>query len=88
MIINNGISSGQEYYWKSSNSWIWAGDRRWWDITIEFSGLNGAGGAWLIERWRWCGSSQTMITQPRSLSYEETQKLIREIQYGHFYWEN
>ena len=74
-----GLQMHKEYYWKSSEGWTWFGTPRWWEIFVEISGLNGAGGVWLAERWRWNGSSETIREQIKTLSYEDTVKLIDEI---------
>jgi len=42
-------------------------------------GMNGGGGAFIEERWRWNGSSQNIRVQPRNLTLQETQQLIAEL---------
>ncbi len=79
MQIADGIETGKEYYWKRSAGWQWNDRERWWEVFVEFDGLNGAGGAWLREKWRWNGSQQTIYNQPRSLSYQETAEIIEQI---------
>ena len=79
MIISPGIETGIEYFWKRSVPWDWFGSKRWWEIFVEFSGFNGGGGAWIVERWRWNGSAETIRYQPDSLSWEKTKALISEI---------
>jgi len=79
MVISPGIETGVEYFWKRTKGWNWLGSTRWWEVFVEFSGLNGGGGAWIIERWRWNGSAETLRCQPASLSLEKTKKLIDEI---------
>ena len=74
-----GLQTGKEYYWKRSEGWNWFGTSRWWEVFVEISGLNGGGGAWLVERWRWNGSSETIHEHIKSLSYEETRKITEEI---------
>jgi len=79
MRIRDGIVTGQEYLWKQSDGWDWFGTFRWWEVFVEFTGLNGSGGAWLKEKWRWNGSSQTMREDIKTLSYEETEAIVRDI---------
>ncbi len=55
-------------------------ERRWWTFYVEFSGFNGAGGAWIVEKSQWNGETVgSHFKQPRSLSYVETQEMIRAI---------
>lgn len=80
MKIYKNIETNKEYFWKRTDSWDWFGVKRWWEIFIEFSGLNGSGGAWLIEKWRWNGSTQNIRNDIKTLSYEKTIKIITDIQ--------
>jgi len=73
------IETGIEYYYKRTSAWDWFGEKRWWEIFIEFSGFNGTGGCWIIERWRWNNSKQIIIEQIETLPYQETKKLIKKI---------
>ena len=69
-----------EYFWKRTDGWVWNGVERWWDVFISFyDGMNGAGGAYIEERWRWNGSDQNLRVQPRNFSLTETRKLIAEL---------
>ena len=73
------IETGVEYYWKRTDGWDWNGDQRWWEVFVEFTGFNGVGGVWLVERWRWNGSDQTMREQPRTLSLDESREVIEAV---------
>lgn len=90
MTITDGIETGRDYYWKRSNGWNWwlvgshpssqQRERRWWTYYVEFTGLNGAGGAWVKVKSQWNGAPVGLhFTQPQSLSWEETQAMLREI---------
>lgn len=79
MKIADGIETGREYYWRRTDGWDWNGARRWWEVFVEFSGFNGAGGVWLTERWRWNGSAQTMREQPRSLRLTESLEVVNAV---------
>jgi len=79
MEIMGGIFTRRDYFWKRTASWDWFGTLRWWEVSVEFLGLNGTGGAWLKEKWRWNGSEQVMHATIRTLSFEDTEKLISEI---------
>lgn len=69
-----------EYYWKRTDSWTWNGTERWWECFVIFhDGMNGGGGAFIEERWRWNGSDQNMRVQPRNLSLFETRQLLSEL---------
>lgn len=73
------LQIGIDYFWKRTNGWDWFGVERWWEVSVEFTGLNGAGGAWIKEKWRWNGSAQTVREDIRSLGHAETMKIIEEI---------
>lgn len=74
------LEIGHEYYWKRTPGWDWFGTWRWCEIFIVPLGLNGGGGLWLEERWRWNGSQQWLPGQVRSLSAADTLALMNEIQ--------
>lgn len=70
------LEIGKEYYWKRTPSWRWIdGTERWWEVFIRIIGLNGLGGCWVVELWRWNSSSEVIREQARSLSSQETQDL-------------
>lgn len=79
MEIRDGLFTGHDYYWKRTDGWDWFGAPRWWEVSIEFLGLNGSCGAWLKEKWRWNGNPQVVREDIRTLSFEDTEKLIEEI---------
>ena len=79
MKIYDNIETKKEYFWKKSDPWDWFGVKRWWEVFVEFSGLNGGGGAWIIEKWRWNGSTENIRTDIKSLPFEETMKIIHKI---------
>ncbi len=75
------LAEGREYYWKRTGSWKWFdGLEHWWEIFVEVCGMNGVGGYWLYERWRWNGSSHNIRNEIRTLSYEESRRLDRDIE--------
>lgn len=77
------IEQGLEYYWKRTDGWKWFDGRDcWWEVFIVFHGTNGGGGANVEERWRWNSSSETMRTQSRNLTIQQTNQLIEEIESG------
>lgn len=80
--IAEGIELGREYYWKRSGGWknLWDDGTNWWEWFVEINGFNGAGGLWITEVLKWHNSGATHSTQPRTLSYEDSAKLIRELQ--------
>lgn len=80
--ISPNIQSGAEYFWKRTDGWKWIdGKERWWEVFIEFhNGWNGGVGLHAYERWRWNGSSHTLREQLRNLSYEESCKLVSELE--------
>jgi hypothetical protein len=78
--IAEGIGLGREYYWKRSDGWqIFDQPENWWEWYVEIDGFNGGGGLWITEYLRW-HSGGTHSTQPRTLSREESLKLVRELQ--------
>ena len=80
MNTDQHLEIGREYYWKRSDGWTWIdGQERWWEVFVEASGFNGAGGYWIEERWRWNGSSETIRAQIRTLSAEETCQIEAEV---------
>jgi len=84
MIMYDGIQTGVKYYWKRSDGWDWtepdgSETRHWWEYFIEFSGFNGAGGAWLLEWHKWNSSGFEWNPQPRTLSYDETMRIVDQI---------
>ena len=79
MEIREGIFTDCEYFLDRTKAWNWFGTPRWWEIFVEFHGLNGMGGAWLSERWRWNGSNQTIIESIYTLSYEKTEEIITKL---------
>jgi hypothetical protein len=88
MQIAEGIETGQDYYWKRSGGWKGADgvSERYWEFYIEFSGFNGAGGLWLVEKTRHNGQSSYpngkswFSIQPRTLSRQESLQIVREVQ--------
>lgn len=52
---------------------------RWWNWFTTIKGYNGAGGYWVLEELCW-NTGGTHSTQPRSLSWEESRELEREIE--------
>lgn len=80
MNITENIKTGTEYYLKRTEGWDWFGTPRWWEVFVEFSGLNGSGGIWLIERWRWNGSSQNIREHIRTLKFEKSQEIIQQVE--------
>ena len=70
-----------EYYWKRTDGWkCLDGCEHWWEVFVVFyDGMNGSGGAFIEERWRWNGSSQNLRVQPRNLTLQETRQLIAEL---------
>ena len=82
MIITETLETGREYFWKRTEGWDWFGIQRWWEVFIRIDGFNGGGGLWIEELWRWNGSLETLQRQPRTLSLEDSQKLIAEIERG------
>ncbi len=70
---------GQEHYWKRTDGWDWFGTPRWWEVFVVPLGINGVGGLWLEEHWRWNGSSETIRSQTRTLSREETRDLVQQV---------
>lgn len=77
------IEQGIEYYWKRTDGWKWLDGRDcWWEVFVVFHGINGGGGASIEERWRWNGSSETIRTQPRNLTTQQTEDIIKEIEIG------
>ena len=92
MKITASLETGVDYYWKRSEGWTGLNGQpdQHWEYYIEFSGFNGTGGAWVVEKvrlhgCRWYpatatrGGSEWFCRQPRTLSRYETWKLIREI---------
>lgn len=91
MKITATLETGVDYYWRRSEGWSSpSGSDQHWEYYVEFSGFNGAGGAWIVEKTRhhgcrWYPASNTrsgsewFCKQPRTLSAYETWKLIREI---------
>jgi len=79
MKICDGIFTDKEYLYRCSDSWDWFGTFRWWEVFVEFSGLNGGGGVWIKEKWRWNGSKETIREDIKTLGYEETTELISKI---------
>jgi hypothetical protein len=79
MQIVDGIETGKKYYWKRSKGWDWFGTTRWWEYFVEFAGFNGSGGLWLVETSSWNGSDQEMFRQPRSLSREDSAKVVEQV---------
>jgi len=77
--IAEDIETGKEYFWKRTEGWDWFGTKRWWEVFVEFAGFNGAGGVWLTEYWRWNSSKETIRKEVRTLSREDSQKLIKQI---------
>ena len=73
------LELNKEYYWKRTDGWDWFGTQRWWEIFIVPTGYNGVGGLWLLERWRWNGSSQTIREEVRTLSHAESQQIVKEV---------
>ena len=74
------LEIGREYYWKRTDGWKWIdGEQHWWEIFITVDGYNGVGGYWLVERWRWNGSSETLKVQPRTISYDESALITAQI---------
>lgn len=81
MIITEGIGTGIEYFWRKSDSWDWFGVQQWWEIFVKFYGFNGEAGVWCEELWKWNGGTpgKYQFTQPRTLSYEDSAKMLQEI---------
>ncbi len=79
MEIREGIFTGRDYYWKRTDGWDWFGTRRWWEVSIEFTGLNGSGGAWVKEKWRWNNNPQVVKEEILTLSIEKTEEIVIEI---------
>lgn len=74
------LEIGQIYYWKRTDGWDWFGTRRWWEVFVTIDGLNGSGGYWLKEHWRWNGDSEDVRTELRTLNPEESQSLQHDIE--------
>lgn len=73
------LEIGREYHWKRTDGWNWFGTERWWTVFIEVTGLNGVGGYWINEYWRWNGSPNNTLHNIRTLSLEESIQLTRDI---------
>lgn len=90
MQIAEGIETGRDYYWRRSEGWtgLQGQPDRHWEYYVEFSGFNGAGGVWCIEKMRHnrCSSypngTEWFSTQPMTLSHEKSMELVRTIQQG------
>jgi len=65
---------------KQSGTWKWNGEHRWWNVFTTISGYNGAGGYWVTDEWRWNNSAETIRTDIRSLSFDESRQLEMEIE--------
>ncbi len=81
MQIAEDIETGKDYLWKTSDPWDWFGKQCWWEVSVEFIGLNGDGGMWLIEKWRWNNSTEILREFTRSLSSIEIDALFIEIRH-------
>jgi hypothetical protein len=92
MKITATLETGVDYYWKRSEGWRGLSGQPdcHWEYYVEFSGFNGAGGAWIVEKTRHHGcrwyppskvssGGEWFCRQPRTLSAYDTWKLIREI---------
>jgi len=79
-VLKEELEFGKEYYWKRTTGWDWFGTPRWWEIFIILDGLNGSGGYWLRENWRWNGSLQNIRTEVRTLPYDESKQIEKVIQ--------
>ena len=84
MIVHDGLQTGTRYYWKRSNGWDWTNPggsvtRHWWEYFIEPTGLNGAGGMWVLEWMKWNTSGFEWKPQSRSLSLEESLEVVDQI---------
>jgi hypothetical protein len=85
--IAPGIFVGQDYYWKRSEGWTSLSGKEdaHWEYWVEISGMNGAGGLWLIEKTRHHGQfsypngTPWFSRQPQSLSYEASCKVIQAL---------
>ena len=75
----SALTIGREYYWKRSNGWDWFGTDRWWEVFVKIAGLNGGGGYWIEENWRWNGSGETIRCEIKSLTADESRELERAI---------
>ena len=73
------LEIGREYFWKRTNGWDWFGERRWWEVFVIASGLNGSGGYWLTELWRQNNSREVIRENVRTLSAEESSALERAV---------
>lgn len=80
MTICDGIETGVDYFWKCSGSWNWERERRWWAYWVEFKGMNGAGGCWIIEKSQWNGYPVgSHFSTPKNLSWLRSRDLIHDI---------
>ncbi len=88
MRICDGIETGISYFWKRSKGWKGLNDTPdcHWEYFVEFSGFNGVGGVWIIERSRHNGAGPTdydgkpwFREQIKSLGWDESKKLINEV---------
>ncbi|CCB64427.1 hypothetical protein [Hyphomicrobium sp. MC1] len=70
---------GTTHLSKQSNGWKWDGEDRWWNVFTTINGYNGAGGYWVTDEWRWNNSSETIRTDIRSLSFDESRALEADI---------
>ena len=81
MQIAEGIETGRDYFWKRSKPWNWFDDgQRWWVYYVEFSGFNGGGGVWIVEKSKWNTSAEFMFENIRTLNHEKSLELIEDVQ--------
>jgi hypothetical protein len=81
MRITDRLETGVDYYWRRSESWKGHdGGDRWWEWFVEISGLNGAGGLWIVEKLRHHGQVRWHSKQPRTLGYSDSLKLVGELE--------
>lgn len=73
--------SNVEYYWKRTEGWkSLSGENRWWEVFVVFhDGMNGAGGAYITELWRWNNSFNNLRVINRNLTLTETRQLLSEL---------
>lgn len=70
-----GLEIGKTYLSKRSQPWDWFGEQRWWEVFTTVTGLNGGGGYWVREEWRWNNSTTTTSTHVRTLSLRQSREL-------------